>query len=222
MQISRIVDLSFPLGPSTVTYPGDPRPEFRTHSTVERDGFNLLEVHMGSQTGTHIDAPRHFVDGAAVVEDLPLNRFVGRGVVVDATGLPPRGRIELAHVEPVLDHLDAATLVLIRADWEQHYGTPLWFAHPYLDSAACQAILATGARTILMDVMNIDETPDDDHPGEGFPCHHLIAAVDGVIGENLRGFGAIDWVDPLVSVLPLRMQDADGAPVRAVAMQFEG
>lgn len=220
MRINRIVDLSVPLGPGTVIYPGDPEPRFRMHSTVARDGFNLLSVHMGSQTGTHVDAPRHFVDGAAVIEDLDLSRFVGTGVIVDATGLPPRGRITVEHLAPVIERMGPDCLVLCHTGWDQHYATSTWFEHPYLDAEACRAILARGVRTILMDVMNIDETPDEDHPSVGFPCHHLIAAVDGVIGENLCNFGAIDWPEPFISCLPLRMENADGAPVRAVALQL--
>ena len=220
MRVNRIVDLSVPLGPGTVVYPGDPVPSFRPHSTIAGEGFNLLEVRIGSQTGTHVDAPRHFVDGASVIDDLDLHRFVGRGVVVNAIGLPPRGRITSAHVAPVLDQLGPDCIVLCRTDWGEHYGSPVWFDHPFLDAEACGSILEAGVRTILMDVMNIDETPDEGHPGEGFPCHHLIAAVDGVIGENMTNFSAIDWPDPLISCLPLRMQDADGAPVRAVAIQL--
>ena len=220
MRITKIVDLSVLLGPSTVIYPGDPEPVFREHATIDGDGFNVLEVHMGSQTGTHVDAPRHFVSSGTPIDGLDLSRFMGTGVVIDVTGLAPRARITLELVASALPLLGPKTIVLLQTGWEMHYETSLWFAHPFLDPPACAAILETGVRTILLDVMNIDETPDDDHRGDGFPCHHLIAAVEGVIGENLCNFAAIDWPSPFISALPLRMVEADGAPVRAVALEL--
>jgi kynurenine formamidase len=75
-------------------------------------------------------------------------------------------------------------------------------------------------RTICIDAINLDETPDDDHPGEGFPVHHLIARAGGVIGENLRHLERVDWADPFVMCLPIALEAADGAPVRAVAVEL--
>lgn len=63
MRIGRILDLSVPLGPGTVVYPGDPQPTMAVHSTIESHGFNLLRLTLGSQSGTHVDAPYH-VDAA--------------------------------------------------------------------------------------------------------------------------------------------------------------
>ncbi|GAA5032973.1 cyclase family protein [Terrabacter aeriphilus] len=222
MRITRIVDLSVPVGPGTVVYPGDPEPRLDPHSTIERDGFNLLSVTMGSQTGTHVDAPYHFDEATPRIDELPLERFFGPAVVVDATDLGPRGRITWEpHVEPVAARLRPGTIVLLRTGWSAHYGTPAYFEHPFLDADAARRILDTGVRALCIDAINLDETPDDDHPGDGFPVHHLVARAGGVIGENFRNLGSVDWPDPVVSCFPIALESADGAPVRAVAMQLE-
>jgi kynurenine formamidase len=221
MRIIRLVDLSVPVGPGTVVYPGDPAPELRVHSTVERDGFNLLDVHLGSQSGTHVDAPYHFEDDALRIDEVPLERFLGPAVVVDATDVGARGRVTWDHVAPVADRLGEGVVVLLHTGWAQHYGTPAYFDNPFLDADACRRILATGVRTICIDAINLDETPDDDHPGEGFPVHHLIARAGGVIGENFRRFEDVDWADPFVMCLPIALEAADGAPVRAVAVELQ-
>lgn len=220
MRVLRIVDLSVPVGPGTVTYPGDPQPALAVHSTIERDGFNLLDVHLGSQTGTHVDAPYHFEEDGARVDELDLTLFTGPGVVVHATDVGPRGVVTWEHVEPVAHRVVPGSIVLLHTGWDQHYGTPTYFENPYLDADACRRLLDLGVRTIGLDALNLDETPDEDHPGVGFPCHHLIARAGGVIIENLRGLGGIDFPDPLVSVLPIRLEAADGAPVRAVAVEL--
>lgn len=222
MRITRLVDLSVAVGPGTVVYPGDPEPRLVTHSTIEHDGFNLLSVSIGSQTGTHVDAPFHFDAATPRIDELPLERFFGPAVVVDATGLGARGRITWDdHVAPVASRLRPGTIVLLRTDWSTHCGTPAYFEHPFLDADAARRLLDTGVRTICIDAINLDETPDNDHPGEGFPVHHLIAEADGVIGENFRNLAAVDWPDPVVSCFPIALEGADGAPVRAVAMQIE-
>ena len=220
MRVTRVVDLSVPIGPTTVVYPGDPTPELSVHSTIGRDGFNLLHVRMGSQSGTHVDAPYHFEAEAERIDEVPLERFLGPAVVVDARGAGPRGRITWEYVDPVADRIVPGCIVLLHTGWAAAYGSPDYFDHPFLDADACRRLLARGVLTFCIDAINLDETPDDDHPGEGFPVHHLIARAGGVIGENFRNLDLVDWPDPFVLSLPIRLEGADGAPVRAVAVQF--
>ena len=221
MRITRLVDLSVPVGCDTVVYPGDPRPDLRVHSTIERDGFNLLSVAMGSQTGTHVDAPYHFDETTPRLDELPLDLFLGPAVVVDASATGERERITWEHVAPVADRLRPGVVVLLRTDWARRYGSPEYFANPFLDADACRRMLELGVRTFCIDAINIDETPDDQHPGEGFPVHHLIAEAGGVIGENFRNLDQVAWPDPFVMCLPIALEGADGGPVRAVAVEIQ-
>lgn len=214
------MDLSVVVNADTQVYPGDPVPRFDPHSTIERDGFNLLSVSMGSQTGTHVDAPYHFDDSAAKLDELPLERFVGTGVVVDARAAGARGRITWDYFAGLEDAFVPDAIVLLHTGWSAHYGTPEYFENPFLDAGACARLIGLGIRTFGIDALNIDETPDDGHPGEGFPVHHLIADVAGVISENLTNLHSIDFADPFVSLLPLAFEAADGAPVRAVALSL--
>lgn len=220
MHIERIVDLSRPIGPETVVYPGDPAVRLSPVATIERDGFNVLDVRLGSQSGTHVDAPYHCRADAASIDEVPLQRFIGPGVVIDVRGRRPRepiGPDALARYEA---DLMPGAIAVLHTGWAAHHGTDAYFDHPYLHSDACERLLARGVRTILIDAPSPDETPDDAHPGQGYPCHRLVAAAGGVIGENLCGLERIDWPDPLISVLPIRLEAADGAPVRAVALRI--
>ena len=220
MKITKVVDLSLVVNAATQVYPGDPVPKFAQHSTIERDGFNLLSVSMGSQTGTHVDAPFHFDAVAPRIDELPLERFIGTGVIVDARSAGARGRITWEYFAGLEDQLVAGTIVLLHTGWSTQYGTDEYFENPFLDAAACARLIELGVRTFGIDAINIDETPDADHPGEGFPVHHLIADVAGVISENLTNLVSIDFQDPLISLLPIAFEAADGAPVRAVALNI--
>ncbi|NEN06409.1 cyclase family protein [Diaminobutyricibacter tongyongensis] len=219
MKIDEMIDLSVVVGPATQVYPGDPAVEFAAHATIDRDGFNLLSVHLGSQTGTHVDAPYHFLEYGMRIDEVPLERFVGTGVIVEATELGPRGRITWDHVEPVAHLLGPGAIVLLKTGWSELFGSPEYFDNPFLEADACRRMLDAGVRTFGIDATSIDETPDTDHPGEGFPVHHLIAEVGGIIGENLTNLAAVDFDDPFICMFPLAFEAADGAPVRAVAMR---
>lgn len=220
MKIVRVVDLSHCINGETQVYPGDPEPKLEVHSTIAKDGFNLLSLQMGSQTGTHVDAPYHFDESTEKIDDLPLERFIGRGVILDATGLAPRTEISWEHINKDAENIRPGDVALIHTGWSKHFGTDEYFNHPYLAAEACQKLLEMGVLVFGIDAINIDETPDESNPGVGFPCHHLIAKRAGVISENLCNLENINFSDPLVSLLPLKLQAADGAPVRAVAMQM--
>jgi len=212
VRVRRIVDLSRLISADTQVYPGDPAPTLTPHATLGEDGYNLLRIDMGSQTGTHVDAPRHMRAAGEPVDRLAPELFVGRGVVVDVRGLAAGAPI-------TADLLDGATcgpgdIVLLHTGWDAHYGTDEYFAHPYLAADACRELLGRGVRTIGIDAPSLDATGASE-----FPAHWLIADAGGVICENLCGLERIDFPDPLVSILPIRLRDGDGAPVRAVAME---
>ena len=213
MFVRRVVDLSVPLDDRTPVYPGDPPVRLTPAATIARDGYNLLAVRMGSQSGTHCDAPYHFREGGARVDALDLRLFAGPGVIVDVRGRPDRYPIAVPDLAPHLDRVGPGTIVVLHTGRPDH-------DHPYLAADACRALLDRGVRTIGLDTPNVDETPDDWHPGGTYPCHHMIAEAGGVIVENLANLAAVDFPDPFLSVLPLRLTGADGAPVRAVAMQL--
>jgi kynurenine formamidase len=77
-------------------------------------------------------------------------------------------------------------------------------------------------RTVALDALSLDETVVGGEPAGGFAAHLAVLGAGGVIVENLRNLAAVHTTDPVVSVLPLRFAGADGAPVRAVALELDG
>jgi kynurenine formamidase len=222
MPSRRVVDLSMPLDGRTPFYPGDPEPRICAATTIAADGFNVSRLELGSHSGTHCDAPYHFDPDGARLDELPLERFLGRAVVVDAIALEPRTAIGWEAFAPHAGALGPGVIVLLRTGWDAHRESDAYFAHPYLDGDACGRLLDTGVRTIGIDAINLDETPAGALDLERFRCHAQVSAAGGVIVENLVGLGAIDFADPLVSVLPLHIPGGDGAPARAVAIEGLG
>jgi kynurenine formamidase len=212
---ARLVDLSHPLTEQVPIYPGDPEPRIFTATTVAQDGYNLSHVHMGTQTGTHIDAPFHFRDQGATVDRMPLELTVGPGVVVPVRGKAAREPITLSDLEPYRERLGPGRIVLFATGWYEHAGSAAFFDHPYLDADVGRAMLDAGVRTIAIDTLNADSTG-----GAEFPIHEMFADAGGYIAENLAGTaGLTPGVEPLLVLLPLNLAGCDGAPVRAVALE---
>ena len=218
MRIVRVIDLSHPIDANTQVYPGDPVPKIEQHSTIDRDGFNLMSVEMGSQSGTHVDAPYHFDNGTPKIDELELTKFIGPALVIDCSWVRARESITLEKVKDQLPDV-IPQMVLFKTNWDRFYGTDEYFNNPYLDASLVELLIAKGVTCFGIDAINVDETPDDEHPGVGFPVHHLIAKAAGVISENLTNLSAINFENPLVSLLPMKFIGIDGAPVRAVALE---
>jgi kynurenine formamidase len=219
VRVRRVVDLSRRVDDATQVYPGDPEVRLEPATTLAAHGVNVLGVHIGSHSGTHVDAPYHFVEDGARIDELDPRLFVGPAEVLDVRGKGQRERVTAEDLRPYENRLSGGVIAVVRTGWEEHYGTPLYYDHPFLDRGAAQLLLDAGVRTVAVDALNVDETVLEGEQPDGYPAHHLILGAGGVIAENLANLGAIDFPEPLISLLPIKLGGSDGAPVRAVAME---
>ncbi|MDF5752734.1 cyclase family protein [Spongiactinospora sp. TRM90649] len=213
-----IVDLSVPIETGMPVYPGDPEVTVSPALTAAADGVNVLRVHLGSQSGTHVDAPNHIDDSLPGLDALPLDRFFGPATVADVRGLPPGAAIGPESLAPALR---PGHILLIATGWSDYWGTGHYLSHPHLTAEAARLIVGSGVRTVAIDALSVDPTPPDEK-GEFLPAHRVLCGAHAVIAENLRNLGTVLAERPdgpfEVSLLPLRLAGAaDGAPVRAVA-----
>lgn len=211
-----LIDLSVPLDEGTQVFPGDPEPRLAPATTLAEHGFNVLHVQMGSQTGTHVDAPFHVRADGARLDELPLGRFFGPAVVADVRGRPARSVITRADLEPIWPAARPGVIVLLNTGWDVQMGRPSYFNHPFLGEEAAAALVAAGVRTVGIDAPNLDRTDLAGGP-PALPAHQVLAKAGAVIIENLTHLSAVP-AGATVSVLPLRLTGADGAPCRAVAI----
>jgi kynurenine formamidase len=219
VRVRRVVDLSRRVDGNTQVYPGDPEVHLEPATTLAAHGVNVLGVHIGSHSGTHVDAPYHFVECGARIDEVDPSLFVGPAAVLDVRGKGPRERVTAEDLRPYENRLSGGIIAVVRTGWEEHYGTPRYYDHPFLDRGAAQLLLDAGVRTVAVDALNVDETMPEGEQPEGYPAHHLILGAGGVIAENLANLGAIDFPEPLISLLPIKLGGSDGAPVRAVALE---
>ena len=209
--MSAIIDISVAVHEGLATYPGNPTPSMTPVLRIGAgDSSNVSELRLGTHSGTHVDAPAHFFDGAPAADALPLDALVGPATVLDLT------RVEAA-VTP--EDLAAAGLprgavrVLLRtrnsARWREP-SAPFDPGYVALAPEAARLLVERGVRLVGIDALSIER-----FGAEGRPTHRTLLAAGVVIVEGLDLSDAPAG-DYLLACLPLKLAGADGAPARAV------
>jgi kynurenine formamidase len=216
LKIRKIVDLTHALTKNTPVYPGDPVPSFSVASTIENEGYNLFNVFLGSQTGSHVDAPYHFDNQGETIDKMDLKYFMGNGLIIDVSHKRGKEEILLDDIKNYERQIEIADIVLFKTNWYKKAGTAEFFEHPYLSKAGGEYLLSKGVRTAGIDAINLDATG-----GTQFPIHDMYSAANGIIAENLANLDQVDFETPFIILLPLKLIGCDGSPVRAVAVEFQ-
>jgi arylformamidase len=202
------LDISAPLAVGMPTFEGDPPVSVeRVKSLAAGDVCNLTQLYFGAHSGTHIDAPIHFVDGGAASEAIPLGACLGPAWVVDGRQL--RSTITGSDIT-ALGIPVGETRVLIRTSNSELWSDPAFRTDFIgLDGTAASVLVRLGVVLVGIDYLSIapfrEPTPT-----------HLALLGNGVVvleGLDLRAVepGPYDMV-----CLPIRLVGSDGAPARAI------
>jgi kynurenine formamidase len=209
--MTTVLDLTHTLAEGMPAYPGTEPPTLQPANTVAKDGFAEKLLTMYSHTGTHIDAPAHMLAEGATLDRMEVGRFVGPACVLDATG---RDLIERAFLETHRDLLEGCEFVLFHTGWSRLWGREAYFeGFPVLAPEAAQWLADRGLKGIGFDAISVDPVGSADFP------NHMILFRKGILSiENLTGLEPLIGLRFLFSCLPLKIEAADGSPVRAVAL----
>lgn len=196
-------------------YPGDPEVRIEPALELAVDGVDVALLHLGSHTGTHLDAPSHTVAGGRTTGAIGLDELVGEALVLHLEGLAPRSVYGLAEFERALGGPlpeRVPPIVIVDTGWANRFETDAALDHPALDGAAAAELVRRGLHVLAVDTLSPDPTVPG---GTAFPVHEAVLGADRLIVENLCGLDALP-ARVRVGFFPLRV-DLDGAPVRAVA-----
>jgi arylformamidase len=203
----KLIDVSVPLDASLPTYPGNTPLELEAIKRLARgDSSNVSTLHLSAHAGTHVDAPRHFFDGGAGVDELPLDLLCGRARVVEVTS---RGGVTAEDLSRL--NLSEDVRLLIKTHNSRLWGDGTFHAdYVGVKESAAKYLVDHGVKVVGVDYLSVEvfKTP-------GAPTHHLLLGAGTIVieGLNLRD------VDPGVYemyCLPLRLVGSDGAPARVV------
>ncbi len=208
-----LIDVSVRLSPATPTFPANPAVEcVPVKRTARGDSANVTAVHMGTHTGTHVDAPRHFFDSAPGVDALPLDILIGPARVVEIAG-PPRGVQDSDFADA---RLAGETRVLLKTANSSFWRSSEFdkgFA--FLDESGARWLLEHEVRLVGIDYLSIEQ-----FKRPGAPVHHLLLEHGVIIVEGLD-LSRVSAGRYEMYCLPLNIAGADGAPARVVLRELE-
>ena len=198
-------DISRPIHTGMPRWPGDIPAEFKLVATISAgSAVNVGRLQLSVHTGTHADAPYHYNQAGARMDQVPVETYVGPARVVDVRG---HATITIA----LLSAFDFSTTprVLFKSDtWtDPDYFPDSW---PLLAANVPAWLGARGVKLVGLDVPSVDHLTS-----KNLPIHHALDAAGLVILENLDLRTVAPGVYELIA-LPLKIKDGDGSPVRAV------
>ena len=204
----RLVDVSVLLAPGLATYPGNPEFEMTAVKRIASgDSSNNSRLVMGTHTGTHVDAPKHFFDDKPGVDTLPLELLVGRARVLD---LPHRGGITAEHLAGAGLREDIRVLMRTpnSALWNSNDG--FHKEYTYVSEEAARFLVDQGVKVVGVDYLSVEQFKKP-----GAPAHHVLLGSGVIIIEGLN-LSEVEAGQYEMYCLPLRLAGADGAPARVV------
>lgn len=203
----KIHDVTAPLSSEVPTYPGDPRFEIQTlHRIEEGSPYNLTRISFGSHSGTHVDAPSHFLGHGASVDQLPLEILLGKARVVELT---VSEKIEREDLEALDLRDDLRVLFKTRMSGQMRQPS-FQQDYIYLAPEAAVYLAQIGIKLVGIDYLSVEKFGSDD-----YAAHRALLSAGVVIVEGLD-LSEVEPGEYDMACLPLRIVGAEGAPARVV------
>jgi kynurenine formamidase len=211
----KVIDLTHTISENMPVYPGTETPKLKVANTYEKDGFKETLITMFSHTGTHMDPPAHLFAHRTTLDSLPINQFVGKGLVIDCSDLQEGERITMKYIENVKDKADKAEFILFYTGWDSKWGTDSYFGeYPYITEEVAEYLIHSRKKGVGLDVIGIDPISD-----ANLTIHRkLFAETDIVVIENLTDLREVGKELFTFCALPIKYENSDGAPIRAIAI----
>ena len=219
LQAATKIDLTHPFVEGMPTWPTHPRFAHPVVSSFEAGAVSCNHaIGMSEHTGTHFDAPAHFIRHGLTIDRIPPDRFFSRMITIPARGTGPNGTVSAAAIrafEGTHAPVEAGDAVFFHFGWDRlWYEDPPAFLEnwPGLDADAADYLAARGVRAVGSDCLSIDPAPSTE-----FPAHRILLGSGILVGENFNNLGLVPPVATLAA-MPLPFVEGSGSPLRAVAL----
>ena len=204
-----IYDVTVPITNTMPVWPGDPAVQLLPKSHLSRDKSHtvrLTSIEMGSHTGTHLDAPYHFLEEGRRLHEIPLEQLIGKATVFEIPGVRSIGRGNLERL-----NWDGVEKVLFKTDNSKHWQDDKFYEDfVYLEPAAAEFLVEHEIRLVGIDYLSVDKFKSEKHP-----THFVLLRKNVVILEGLN-LNSVPPGEYTLFALPLNLSGADGAPTRVI------
>jgi arylformamidase len=207
----KIHDISVPISPDMPVYQGDPAVQVTPVSrTAQGAGSNCSMLCFGTHTGTHVDPPFHFVESGIKVDELPLSTLVGDCLVycVEEGPVILRQQLESRPIPEGTERILFKTgnsALWQQKEFQTHF--------TYLSPEAAELLVDRGIKLIGIDYLSIDQFKSPGHA-----THHRLLGAGVIVLEGLDLSQVEEGTYTLIC-LPLKIQDGDGGPARAILIE---
>ena len=203
--MKRYIDLTRTIVDEQAVYPGDDATSLKRSRNLSIDGFNNHRLQISMHSGTHIDGPMHMSDSPLYIDQMPLEKFVGSGVLLDV-----RGQNEILLKEEYVDRIAERSIVLFWTGRDEIFGNREYFVeNPFITEDFAKLLVEKKVKAVGFDSSSPDRYP--------YPVHGILFSNGVLIIENLTNLSALPTQELFhLIALPLKIA-TDGAPARVVA-----
>jgi len=208
-----VIDLTALVTERMPVFPGDPQYRREWHTFFESYPVCCSLLTLGPHTGTHVDAPLHFIKDGQSIDQLPIGRFYGQAVCIDCRREPMS--------DICVDDLNGASLqqgdiVLFLTGWQDRSGTEAFFEPqwPGISEEAAAILVEKGVKAVGVDMPSVDSMSG---LGQGAPAHMTLLGAGMPLFESLVNLDKIVGHSFTFHALPLNLHGCEASPVRAIA-----
>ena len=211
----KIIDLTLIVSDNIPTFPGSPQPSFIPWENVKEDGYNLELLFLSTHTGTHMDAPYHFLEKGAKIHEISLKKLVSEAVLIKSKKKDGESitKTDIQKFEKKHGKIASFSSVIFYTGWQKNLQKKYYFTkNPGLSVSAAKYLASKKINLVGIDSPSIDLGKDSK-----FSVHQIFAKKGILIVENLANLEKIKPSKFHLVVLPLKLKNATGSPVRAIA-----
>ncbi len=207
----RVIDLSHLITENMPVYPGTASPGIVSNSSVLADGYAEKQLHLHTHTGTHVDSPAHMISAGITLDNLPPDKFMGAALLLDCQGVKV---LDQKFLKPFQNRILECEFVILNTGWSKYWGQAKYYQDfPVLTPEAAQVLSGFNLKGIGIDCSSVDAVGS-----KTFPIHKTFFNKNLLIIENLTDLDQIKADKFTFCCFPLKIHQADGSPVRAVAI----
>ena len=213
--VMNVLDLTLTISDKTPTFPGSPHPHFVPWEKIKDSGYNSELLFLSSHTGTHLDAPYHFLEKGSKIHEISLKKLVSEAVLIKSRKKRNETitKTDIQKFEKKHGKIASFSSVIFLTGWQKNLQKKYYFTkNPGLSASAANYLASKKVSLVGIDSPSIDLGTDSK-----FSVHQIFAKKGTLIVENLANLEKIKSSKFHLVVLPLKLKGATGSPVRAIA-----
>ncbi len=210
------LDLTLTISKNLPMFPGSPKPQFISWSTIKKDGYNLELLFLSSHSGTHMDAPFHFIKNGKKIHEIPVSRLTNDAILIKLRKKTNQAisKNDIIKFEKKHGIIPKNSTIIFATGWQKNLQSKHYFEkNPGLSVSAAKYLTSKKINLVGIDSPSIDLGNDTK-----FSVHQILSKNNILIVENLANLEKIPRNHFKLVVLPLKLKDATGSPVRAIAL----